>query len=167
MSVRFRLSILIACLFVAVTGCSREPSPGDAYLAYRKAFDAAKSIDDLIPHMAKETRAKMEAAPAEERAMGFDMMKSLNDYLDVAIVNATVTGAMPPSSRRDQHVRSDARGTIEMANEDGAWKIKNEKWSDEKPAGRRGADVRAAATDPKSDKAAGGARRHARAAKLS
>src|SRR5262245_65029497 len=38
------------------------------YLAYVKAFDAAKKIEELLPFMSAERKKQIEATPAAERA---------------------------------------------------------------------------------------------------
>ena len=47
------------------------------FLAYRAAFDKAKSIDELLPYMAKKNVDQVKATPAEERAKMFAMIKEM------------------------------------------------------------------------------------------
>ncbi|HET8645291.1 MAG TPA: hypothetical protein VFO85_07370, partial [Vicinamibacteria bacterium] len=68
-------------LSAVATGCSFGATPGDAYVAYRKAFDQAKSVDDLKPFMDQATVARVDGAPPNERKGFFLMMKAMTEIV--------------------------------------------------------------------------------------
>jgi HEAT repeat protein len=115
---------------VLAAGCARGPSPTGTYTSYREALAKAKSFDDLYPFMDKATRAKIEAAPAEERKAGFEMGRALSEVVEVKVAKETVTGetAVVEASGVQAVTGSDAVATVRLVKEDGAWKIAQESW---------------------------------------
>ena len=125
-------------LLTLVAGCSRGPSPTDTYVSYRQAFERAKAVEEVMPFMDKATRARVEGSPAEERKGGFELIKAMSEVVDVKVVKETITGetAVVEATGVDVSQGSDARATVQLVKEDGAWKIKNEKWKGD-PAARQ------------------------------
>ena len=62
MTTTSRTVAALALLSASVTACSGA-TPSAAYGAYRKAFDQARSVDDLKPFMDAATIARVDAAP--------------------------------------------------------------------------------------------------------
>jgi hypothetical protein len=125
-----RRTVTALLLLVAAAGCSFGATPTKAYVDYRKAFDQAKGIDELKPFMDKATIARVDAAPANEKKGFFLMMKAMTEIVDLKVVKETVTGdaAVVEATGLNVGSGSDARATVKMVKEEGAWKVQNESW---------------------------------------
>jgi hypothetical protein len=97
------------------------------YLAYRAAFDKAKTIDEILPFMAAERRKQVESTPAGERAKMFDMVKAFGAMSQVKVagetktangVSLTVTGVGSDKEKMNC--------TVTMLREANVWKIERE-----------------------------------------
>ena len=119
----------LALLSASVTACSGA-TPTDAYRSYRKAFDQAKSVDELKPFMDEATIARVDAAPADQRKGFFLMMKAMTEIVDLKVVKETVTGetAVLEATGVNVGMGSDAHATVKMVKQAGAWKVQNESW---------------------------------------
>ena len=126
------LSVGALMLCLAAPAFAQAPAAGsasEAYLKYRKAFDSAKKIDELLPYMVAARRKDVESTPAAERAEMFDMIKSMSALTDVKVVKeaSTASGATLTVEALDSD-KAKATGTIEMVKEGGAWKVGKESW---------------------------------------
>lgn len=130
--------VVLAVVGSALAGCARGPSPAQAYVSYRAAFDKAQAVDELLPFMDRASRARVEAGSAEERRSGFEAMKTYGALLEVAVEKETVTGgtAIVEATAVQMEDGGAVRGTIELVREDGAWRIQHEKWVDDAQAPR-------------------------------
>jgi hypothetical protein len=128
----------LVLLSAVATGCSFGATPGDAYVAYRRAFDQAKSLDDLKPFMDEATIARVDAAPASERKGFFLMMKAMTEIVDLTVVKETVTGetAVLEATGVNVGTGNDSRATVKMVKQAGAWKVQNESWKGDDSAGK-------------------------------
>lgn len=149
---------MAALLLAATSGCSFGATPTRAYMAYRQAFDQAQTIDELKPFMDQATTARVDAAPADERKGFFLMMKAMTEIVDLKVVKETVTGdtAVLEATGLNVGSGSDARATVKMVKEAGAWKVQNESWKGETSAASREracpelvADLKGAAVGPR------------------
>ena len=130
-----RASLVLAFVFSASPHALAQPAAsyptgGDFYLAYRMAFDKATSIDELLPWVAKGRREQIANAPADEKKVGFDMIKMFDDRINITIVNETPTaaGADLQVEGISAETRAKATGAIALVKEEGAWKIERENW---------------------------------------
>ena len=103
---------------------------GEFYLAYRVAFEKAKSIDELLPWIANVRREQIANAPAQEKKDGFEMIKTFDTYRDIKVVSEkpTANGAELQVEAVSGEARQKATGTISLVKEGGAWKIDTESW---------------------------------------
>jgi len=131
---RILAAAMVAAALVSGPGATAA-SAGDQtasqfYMEYRAAFDKAKSVEDLMPYMAKATVEQMKATPEEERTMMFEMVKEMGALTDVKIVKETKsdTGATLDVDAVGPD-KAKTKGTITIVKEDGAWKIAKESWS--------------------------------------
>ena len=131
-SVRVRVAaVALVAVSLGLTALqAQKPQSGtEFYLAYKAAFDKAKKIEDIYPYMANERLAQMKASPADERAMLFDMVKTMGAVSDVKVLKETAT---PTGATLDvEGVGADKAkntGTIALVKEAGAWKIDKESW---------------------------------------
>ena len=115
-----------ASLFAQAAG----PSASDFYLQYRKAFDAAKKIEDVMPFMSADTTKQIQATPPAERAQMFEMIKMMGTLTNVKIAKETktATGATLTVTALDSD-KKNTTGTIDIVQEGGKWKIGKESWS--------------------------------------
>lgn len=100
--------------------------PGKAYLAFDKASRAGNIAE--IRKYASKTRPLPEMSPEETKQM-IEMMKMMRPA-KVKIAGGFVSGdhATLNVDGEDPSDKAKMRGTIEMAREDGTWKILAEKW---------------------------------------
>jgi len=105
-------------------------SPSDFYMQYRKAFDAAKKIEDVMPFMSADTTKQIQATPAAERAQMFEMIKMMGTLTNVKITKEarTANGATLTVTALDSD-KKNTTGTIEIVQEGGKWKVGKESWS--------------------------------------
>jgi hypothetical protein len=111
--------------FVQAQGTASE-----FYLKYRKAFDAAKKIEELFPYMSAATRKDIESTPAGERSKMFEFIKMMGAVTNMKIAKETPTstGATLSVTAIDAD-KAKVTGTIEIVKEGGGWKVGKENWS--------------------------------------
>src|SRR4029450_1306017 len=117
-------------VLATLLACSRGPSPTQVYVSYRQAFDKARTVEEVGPFMDKATLARVQATPPEQRARSFEFVKAFGEVVDVTVVKETVTGETATVEATGVSVGEgkDQRAAVEFVKEDGAWKIKSEKW---------------------------------------
>jgi hypothetical protein len=101
------------------------------YLAYRTAFDKAKSIDELLPYMDAKRVKEIQAAPATDRAQGFEMMKLFGALKAVKVTKeapASGGGATLTVQGLDPDSNKVQTGTVKIIRENGNFKIADESW---------------------------------------
>lgn len=121
---------VMLCLVTSVF--AQAPAAGsasEAYLKYRKAFDGAKKIDELLPYMVAARRKDVESTPAAERAEMFDMIKTMGALTNLKVVKETPAGneATLTVEALDSD-KAKSTGTIQMVKEGGSWKVGKESW---------------------------------------
>lgn len=99
------------------------------YMEYKAAFAKAKSIDELLPLMAKERVAQVQKTPKEDRAKMFEMIRMM-DVKDVKITKETKTGTGFTLEATGTGGMGDGpqKGTITIVREDGKLKLDQESW---------------------------------------
>ena len=127
------LAVLVAVAGAPIGAQSASQTPTQFYMAYRTAFDKAKTVADIRPFQSKSVKAQVDATPAAERAEMFEMIKMIKmmgALTGVKVVKETVTagGATLQVEALDSD-KAKTKGTITLVKEDGAWKIDKEKWS--------------------------------------
>jgi Domain of unknown function (DUF4878) len=133
-------TLVLAGLMASLTGAhARAQAPaGDAakqtatqfYMAYRAAFDKAKSIEEVLPYMAEKNRKQVESTPKAERAKMFEMIKMMGTLTNVKVIKEARTpdgGATLTVEALDADKKK-ATGTVEVIKEGGAWKLGGESW---------------------------------------
>src|SRR5204862_6695317 len=120
--------VLLATASVLAQASTQSAS--DFYLQYRKAFDGAKKIEDVMPFMSAETTKQVQATPSAERGQMFEMIKMMGALTNVKITKETPTaqGATLTVNALDPDKKATI-GTIEVVKESGKWKIGKESWS--------------------------------------
>src|SRR6476659_7287688 len=105
-------------------------SPSDFYLQYRKAFDAAKKIEDVLPFMSADNTKQIQATPPAERGQMFEMIKMMGALTNVKITKETktATGVTLTVTAIDSE-KTPTIGMIEIVQEGGKWKLGKESWS--------------------------------------
>lgn len=106
-------------------------TPAEAYRAYRKAFDQAKTFEELWPFMDRATLARARAAPPKEAQGLFQLIKGLADVKNVQVVKETVTGdsAVLEAAGDNASTGGRSRATVKLVKEDGVWKVQQESWT--------------------------------------
>lgn len=101
------------------------------YLQYRKAFDAAKKIEDVLPFMSAATRKQIDSTPPAERGEMFEMIKMMGMLTDLKVAKeapAANGGATLTVEALDMDKKATV-GTITIVKEGGAFKLGRESWS--------------------------------------
>jgi len=128
--VGFVAAALVAGLVaVPARAQKKDQTASQFYLAYRAAFDKAKSIDELLPYMAKMRVDQVKATPADQRGKMFEMIKEMGALTNVKVANEAKNGdgatltvdAVGPDKAK-------TTGTIDIVKEGGAWKLGKESW---------------------------------------
>jgi hypothetical protein len=98
MIIKRRIAGFVAAALVAGLGAmpalaqKADQTASQFYLAYRAAFDKAKSIDDLLPYMAKKNVDQVKATPEAQRAQMFGMIKEMGALTNVKILKEAKNG---------------------------------------------------------------------------
>ena len=120
----------IVLLVTASVFAQAATSASDFYLQYRKAFDAAKKIEDVLPYMSADTTKQIQATPPAERGQMFEMIKMMGALTNVKITKEakTAIGATLTVNAIDSDKKPTV-GTIEIVQESGKWKLGKESWA--------------------------------------
>jgi hypothetical protein len=125
---------LVLAAIVCVAGpLAAQPKPPktatEFYLQYRKVFDAATKVDELMPYLSADRRKEIEETPAKERARMFEFVKMIGAVKGLKILGETRTsdGATLAVEAVDVD-RNPATGTITIVRESGAFRIASESW---------------------------------------
>jgi hypothetical protein len=120
----------ILLLVTASAFAQAATSASDFYLQYRKAFDAAKKIEDVLPFMSADTTKQIQATPPAERGQMFEMIKMMGTLTNVKITKETktATGATLIVNAIDSDKKPTV-GTIDIVQESGKWRLGKESWS--------------------------------------
>ena len=136
MSAKRVLLWLMPVVFVTaamVTATAAQPATQTAsefYMTYRTTFAKAKTIDDVIPFMSKEVRAKVESTPAAERPKMFEFIKEMaSSMTNVKVMKETKTDTGVTLTVEGMEGKDKMTGQVQIVREDGAWKVGRESWS--------------------------------------
>lgn len=123
-------SLFAALVLSAVPAAGQTKTATQFYMEYTAVFAKAKTIDEILPFMAKERVEQVKKTPAGERAKMFEFIKMMNTYRNVKVAKETKT---PTGYTLDvtgtSSDTSSATGTISIVNENGAMKIDKESWT--------------------------------------
>ena len=126
----FAAAVLAFALPVAAqTPRSTYETAGAYYLAYRAAYDKAKTIDELAPWMSKARRDEIAKETADGRNEMFDLIQMFDDFTNVKVLKQTKTTA-----GAELHVegvsanKSRSDGVVALVKEGTAWRIDKESW---------------------------------------
>jgi hypothetical protein len=126
----FLAAALVAGM-AAMPARAADQTASQFYLAYRAAFDKAKTIDEILPYMAKKNVDQVKATPADQRAKMFEMIKEMGALKNVKILKEAKNGDGATLTVEALGPPNDAKttGTIDIVKEAGAWKLGKESWS--------------------------------------
>jgi hypothetical protein len=129
-SLRASFVCLPIVLLATASLFAQAQTPSAFYLQYRKAFDAAKKIEDVLPFMSADTTKQIQSTPPAERGQMFEMIKMMGTLTNVKIVKEakTATGATLTVNATDSDKKATV-GTIDIVQESGKWKLGKESWS--------------------------------------
>jgi hypothetical protein len=116
-----------AALAASAAAQTANQTATQTYVAYRAAFDKAKSIDEILPFMSAERRKQVESTPAGERAKMFEMVKAFGSMSQVKVGGETktaegVTLAVTGVGTDKEKMTC----TVTMRREGNAWKVERE-----------------------------------------
>jgi hypothetical protein len=124
------VSLLLAC--TASIAIAQQPQTASQfYMKYRAAFDKAKTIDEILPFMAKENRAQAEATPAADRAKMFELVKMMNKLTGVKILkeDRAADGSVTLTVEGIDEDKKKNTGKVSIVKEGADWKLGKESWS--------------------------------------
>jgi hypothetical protein len=131
-------SLLLGAVCVVIAGWSATPllaqkapqTPSEFYLEYRAAYTKATAIEQLLPYMSKDGRAKVDATPKAQRPDMFKLLKAMDDITGVKVVKETKSGEdYELEVQGVDGQKKPAKGTAKIVKEGGAWKLDSENWS--------------------------------------
>jgi hypothetical protein len=126
----FALGFLAATLMTSATPAMAQKTATQFYMEYQAAFAKAKTIDDILPFMAKARVDEVKSTPAADRAKMFEFVKMMaaeHKNVKVAKETKTATGYTLDVTATTAD-KTPATGTVEIVNEGGAMKINRESW---------------------------------------
>ena len=126
--------VVASCMLALVSSVALAQQPSQTasqfYMKYRAAFDKAKTIDEILPYMAKANRDQAQATPADERAKMFEVVKMMNKLTDVKILKEVPAGDGATLTVEGIDMdKKKSTGTVSLIKEGGDWKIGKESWS--------------------------------------
>jgi hypothetical protein len=121
--------LMLCAASVSVWAQTSRQTASEFYMSYRAAFDKAKAIEELFPHMSKDVRAEIEATPADQRAEMFELAKEMQALSNVKVVQETKTADGVTLTVEAVANNEERTGQIQIVDEDGAWKIGRQRWS--------------------------------------
>src|SRR5262245_41119610 len=127
---RYVLGTLIAAFVLSAIPATAQKTATQFYMDYQAAFAKAKTIDEILPFMAKERVDEVKATPASERAKMFEFVKMMaGEHKNVKVVKETKTAnGYTLDVTATTSDKKTATGTIEIVNEGTAMKISKESW---------------------------------------
>jgi hypothetical protein len=124
-------ALSVFLLMIAAYAAAQPPkTASEFYMQYRRAFDAAGKIEELLPYMSVSVRKQVEATPPADRPEMFGMVKMIGTLTDVTIVKDVRTAT--DSTLTVDAIDSDGKkivGTIHIVKEGGAFKLGEENWT--------------------------------------
>jgi hypothetical protein len=116
-------SLVLLCVPVqaspaeAQAGAAKTQTATQWYLEYRKAFDKAKTFDELFPYMSASSRKEAEAHTPADRAKQFGLIKMLGTVTGIKVTKEQVTpaGATLTVEGIDSMAKSKTTGKITPA----------------------------------------------------
>ena len=80
---------LVVSATVTVAAQTANQTATEFYVKYRAVFDKAKAVEELLPYMSKEMKAKVEETPASERKEMFQMIKEMSKMSNMKVIKET------------------------------------------------------------------------------
>ena len=124
------LTLVFASTAAATWAQNANQTATEFYLAYRVAFDKAKSVADIRPWHSKAVQAKMDATSKEDNAMMFDMVKMMSAVTNLKVIKETKTASgVTLSVEALDSDKKKTTGEVFLIREGGVWKLERERWS--------------------------------------
>ena len=128
------VSILTFVVWVAAASTWAQTPASEFYLAYRKAFQAAATIDELFPYLSAAARKQVEATAAADRGQMFEFMKVMGATRDLRILGEEPSGdGIALSVEATAADGTHRHGTITVVREGGDLKMVQERWAPAPP----------------------------------
>lgn len=126
--------ILTFVLWVAAAPTWAQTPASEFYLAYRQAFQAAATLDELFPYLSAAARKQVEAIPAADRGQMFEFMKTMGATRDLRILGEEPSGeGIALTVEATAGDGTHRHGTITLVREEGAFKMLQERWAPASP----------------------------------
>jgi hypothetical protein len=123
------VAVLTVVVWVGAASVRAQSPAAEFYLAYRQAFQAAKTIDELSSYLSASARKQIEATPAEDRGRMFEFMKVMGARHDLKILSEEPSGdGIALTIEATGADGSHQHGTITLVREEGSLKIVQERW---------------------------------------
>lgn len=124
------LTLVFASMGAAAWAQNANQTATEFYLAYRVAFDKAKSVADIRPWHSKAVQAKMDATSKEDAVMMFEMVKMMAAVTNLKVTKETKTAAgVTLSVEALDSDKKKTTGQVFLIREGNAWKLERESWS--------------------------------------
>ena len=132
-------SVALCLLAVAAGGWTAAQSmpPAGAqtatqfYLEYRKAFDKATKVEDVLPFMTAKNRKQAMDTPKAERDQMFGVMKAMGTLTNLKVLKEErqPDGSAILTCEGLDSFKATSTGKVTIVNEGGTWKVGSESWS--------------------------------------
>lgn len=126
--VRMTAAVVMAVVVASGTLAAQNQTATEFYLGYLAALGKAKSVDELLPFMARKRVDQIKAEKPDDRAMMFDMIKEFAPK-NVKVVKETPSAGGATLEATGDGSGGTTKGTITLVKEAGAWKVDRESWS--------------------------------------
>src|SRR5690349_12735238 len=126
------VTAMLALALTSGVALAQQPAQtaSQFYMKYRAAFDKAKTIEEILPYMAKENKAQVQATPAADRAKMFEMVKMMSKLTDVKIVKEerSADGGATLTVTGTDMDKNQSTGKVTIVKESDGWKVGKESW---------------------------------------
>jgi hypothetical protein len=129
---RFVTTALVLA-FTASLVFAQKPAQtaSEFYMKYRATLAKAKTVDDVLPYLAKENRGQIEKTPPADRAKMFEMIKMMSSQTGVKVLKEerAADGSVTLAVEGMDVDKKKNSGKVTIMKEGGEWKLGKESWS--------------------------------------
>jgi hypothetical protein len=129
---RWALVSIVALPLAAATVHAQgsAESPAQFYLTYRATFDKAKTLDEVLPLMAKGVQSQFQNVAPADRPAALQLIKAMSAISNVRVVSETrsdQSATLVVEGIDSANVKN--TGRVDLVRENGAWRLAGENWT--------------------------------------
>jgi hypothetical protein len=125
------MALVLVCTASLAFAQKPAQTASQFYLKYRAALEKAKTVDDVLPYLAKENRGQIEKTPAADRAKMFELIKMMSNQTGVKVLKEerAADGSVTLAVEGVDADKKKNTGKVTIMKEGGEWKVGKESWS--------------------------------------